>query len=220
MKKIKYLWLAVFVFTSQNIVAEEIEKNISAMYESRFIKLAIRPQSSKQQWKFIRSDNRVEKRTDDSNQIEIWQKDKNEISYFHIFKNHKRIVEYTSGDLRSLGQYPQWDLVKYIIDPEMLNKLQKVGGTKIMGYSASKYKGQLKGIDYEITWIDELKLPAFIRQLKNGSEVSVHLLSLYAQDEMPWKAIDTSQYLAMDYADLGDNEADPVWGELVLGMTK
>ena len=216
MKKFKYLWLSVLICIAQNVIADDSEQSISAAYESRFIKLAIRPQASKHQWQFIRSDNRVEKRTNKQGQIEVWKRDKGEISYSHIFIKQKRMVEYTSGDLRSLGQYPQWDLVKYIIDPEMLNKLQKIGDTKVKGYTASKYKGQLKGVDYEITWINDLKLPAVIRQVRNGSENSVHLKELYTQGEMPWKAIDTTNYLAMDYADLGDNEADPVWGNLAL----
>lgn len=214
MKKLLLFLLSVSFISQAS--AKNIEQDIVATYESRFIRMALRPQISKQQWQFMRSKNRVEKRMNNQQQIEVWEKDKNSISFTRIFNDYKRIVEYAAGDLRSLGQYPRWELIQHIINPDVLEKLQNVEEKKVLGYSATLYKGQVNGIDIEITWLNDVNLPAVIRQVSRAGETSVHLKTLDEKNKDNWPVVDTSDYLAIDYADLGDNEADPVWSKLAL----
>lgn len=212
-----FLLLAQLVFAQPSNIAIDNEQSmvpLAALYESRQIKLAIRPQTAKQQWQFRRSENRVEKHLLTEKKVELWEKYKHEISFSHIFLEHKRIVEYNAGDLRSLGQHPDWSMVQHIIDPQILKRLQKIGETKILGYQATQYKGQLNGTDFEVSWIDELQIPALIRQINRDVTYSVHLLEVYPQATSPWKKLDTEGFLAIDYADLGDNESDPLWAAL------
>ncbi|WP_198264835.1 hypothetical protein [sulfur-oxidizing endosymbiont of Gigantopelta aegis] len=197
----------------------DADKPIVALYETRQIKIALQPQLNKQQWQFWRSKNRVEKSYQEAknmhkNEIEIWEKNAQDISFSHVFLEQQRIIEYNAGDLRSLGQVPNWDRVQHLISPELLNQLTKTASLKVLGYEASQYSGQIQGVDLTVIWIDDLQLPAMIRQIKSNMTYSVHLLAIYPQEKSPWKRAEIEHFLTMDFADLGDNEADPIWASL------
>ncbi|WP_428623689.1 hypothetical protein [Sedimenticola sp.] len=199
-------------FASGRVV--EDASGIAALYETRQIQLSIRPTLAKQQWRFWRTGNHVEKSIPSIGRSEVWEKRGDEISFSHHFIDLERAVDYTSGDLKALGQYPDWDEVAHIISPSMLEKLVKVSTRRVFGYDAVVYSGQFNATDVEIVWIDELKLPALIREVHQGQEFSVHLLEIYPARKAPWSRPVTSYFKRLDYADLGDNEADPVWGRL------
>lgn len=139
----------------------------------------------------------------------VWLRDdKGNISLQRLFHKQQRSIEYAPSDLRSLGRYPEWKHRAQLVGPGLLSRLTKTDMVTVQGYKAERYQGQLNGMDIEILWLAEYRLPALVRRVVADREVSIHLLELHPLESAPWQAKDVSNYQTMDFADMGDNEAD------------
>ncbi len=101
-----------------------------------------------------------------------------------------------------------------ILPAELRDKLKYQGSTKIFGHPASLYRGNLNGADVELTWLNDVMLPAHYREISQRRDTRIELKKLYSPKDAPWKARVTTNYRFMDFADVGDNESDPVLREL------
>jgi len=188
----------------------EVYKPVAALYETRTIQLAHRPQANNQRWHLWRTASKIETQSADGSSGEVWLRDSNDnISMRRLFHKEKRIIEFTSGDLRTLSRYPEWTDRAELIEFGLLSRLKLTGTVMVLGHKAQRYQGQINGVDLEILWLAEYRLPALVRRVFAGREVSMHLLELHPLESSPWKQKDVSDYQAMDYADMGDNESDP-----------
>ena len=190
---------------------------IAAQYETRSIQLARRPQASRHRWHLLRSARQVEVWNSGGAQRQRWQRSTNgAIDYSRIFLQPRKSVDYTAGDLRSLGRYPDWGQLTGVIDPAVLRQLTPSGNVEVLGRQAERYLGQVNGVDMEIWWLSDLELPALVRRVHGDREVSIHLLDLQTGGAASQSFVDTGSYDHLDYADLGDMEADPFVQKLQL----
>ncbi len=190
---------------------------IAAQYETRSIQLARRPQASRHRWHLLRSARQVEVWNAGESQRQRWQRaDPGAIEYSHLFTGARKSVDYTAGDLRSLGRYPDWKQLTGVIDPAVLRQLTRSGQVAVLGRQAERYLGQVNGVDMEIWWLAEVQLPALVRRVYGDREVSIHLLDLQTGEAVSPSFADSGDYDHLDYADLGDLEADPFVQQLQL----
>lgn len=183
---------------------------VVALFETRIIRLARRPQSSQARWYWRRIPGRIVIQSAEGTSAEIWKRgDSGEISYHHVFFRDKKVVDYTAGDLRALGRYPDWQALASLIKPALLSRLKNTGTVRALDRQAERYQGQLDGVDYEILWLRQAQLPALVRQIQGDTEISLHLLELNPLTEAAWLPFDIRSFERLDYADLGDKEADP-----------
>lgn len=183
---------------------------LSARYETRIIQLAHRPRAENHTWYLARDAHQVEVWNEAAVRRQVWhQADDGAVDYSRLFIRERKRVDYTAGDLRSLGRYPVWAQIYSVIDPAVLSQLKLTGKVRVLGRQAERYQGQVHGVDMEIVWLPDAALPALVRRVYGDSEVSMHLVALHTGKDAPWPRIDTRDYDAIDYADLGDMEADP-----------
>lgn len=163
-----------------------------------------------QHWVFIREANRiviVRPRFD-----EVWSRDtQGQITLERVFHDARKVVEYTPGELRTLGRYPAWDSLGRVFDPAELHALQRQGTTTIDGQRAQRYVGTLHGEQVELAWLPEEGWP--LRLIRRAGKARVvYQLDGLAKGELPagWPPLrpDTG-YARYDAADYGDMEKDP-----------
>ncbi len=183
---------------------------VAAQYETRNIQLARRPKATSHRWYLLRTPRQVATWGEGRAQRQRWQRGvTGDIALSRIFPAEHKRVDYEPGDLRTLGRYPDWRRLQGIIAPGLLGRLQPSGSVAVLGRTAERYLGQVDGVDVEVLWLADLGLPALVRQVFGDREASLHLQALYTDDEAPWGFVDTANYDHLDYADLGDMEADP-----------
>ncbi len=196
-----------------------INQPLAALFESRVIVFGYRPKRYSRQWRFIRQADRVEKQMPDQQRDEVWFRDKDGSlkSYQAIYDKPRLVIEYNRSDLKSISNYPRWNLVATVLPAELRSKLKYQGAAEVFGHPASRYRGHLNGADVELTWIDDLMLPALYREIGQRRDTQVELKKIYTLGKAPWKAVVTTGYRFMDFADVGDNEADPALQALAHG---
>lgn len=185
---------------------------VAAQYETRSIQLAHRPQVQTQRWYVLRSDQQIETWAEGGSERQVWRRSADgEISHARLFPADRRAVDYSAGDLRALGRYPHWRPLAEIIDVGLLERLKDTGTVSVLDREARRYQGQVDGVDLEIWWLPQERLPGLVRRVWGDREVSTHLLALYPLARAPWPPADVHVrgFTRLDYADLGDMEADP-----------
>jgi hypothetical protein len=192
---------------------------LSGRFETDVIKFARRPIRGAYRWRFWRDEDTIETNREDTNVGERWTKTPSgKIKHVKIFHADKHAIDYETGDLKALNAYPDWQRQMTMVAPELLEELQKVEDTTFLDRPAVKYQGQVRGVDVEIVWLANEKLPAFIRRVYPDRTVSMKLLELHALQDAPSQPADSRGYHHIDYADVGDMEADPFVRKFVHGM--
>lgn len=145
---------------------------------------------------------------------ELWQKEmKNTISLTRAFDQHKRSISYEPADLSLLGKgVNSWQRKQNLLSPQLLEKgEEKTTLNAENNCVLEKYKGKIGTDDIELIWNPQLNLVinASIENKISHQKMQYDLtgLSTYPQQADFFKKI--LSYDQMDYADIGDNEADP-----------
>jgi len=180
------------------------------------------PQVQEWDWYWWRQPDRVETQDTEGNTGQIWEVSKNgQVTYWRAFHKNKRVIEYTPGDLRALGQYPDWATITKVIDPTLLTTtLKPVGKEEILGRQAQRYQGQVNGVEFEVWWLDREQVPALVRQVSETREETLRLKEIHPLQQSPWARSQIVDYTRLDYADLGDKESDPFVRSLLHGEAR
>jgi hypothetical protein len=155
-------------------------------------------------WTFIRSENCIAHTR--ANRSDIWTRMGKQVGFEQAFHDQKLLIEYAPGDVRPEHGAKNWRALAEIIDPSLLSKLKRKGSRKIAGHHTERFVGDIEGVEWEICWIPELRLPAKIVTRK-GNTISETVLKEVRHEAGP--AIIFPEYRRADYADLGDMESDP-----------
>lgn len=140
---------------------------------------------------------------------DIWRRDQaGQISFERVFHDDRTIVEYTAGELRTLGVTPVWDELASIFDPAKLQKLKPLARTA----GAASYQGKLGEEQVKVEWLDEPALPRSLLRSAHGKSVRFTLLKQPAT--LPDAIVAAHQaldhYTRLDASDFGDMEYNPV----------
>lgn len=162
----------------------------------------------------VRSADRIEYRMQ-GEPVEVWRKTPDGIARLELFAKEQRSVSWSPGDLRTIGQMPQWAQLASPINPELRTRLQRHGEVKVFGGVALRYRGEsAEGQAIALEWMDAEGLPSYYRTGKGkakSGETGAYELRLLKLERV---GVDgaftaTSDYRETDYADLGDMELDP-----------
>ena len=167
------------------------------------------------QWYLWRQGSSVEVKGQSSPIGEHWQRLKhNEVALTWLYHDHHFAVRYSPSALKLTGNQTDWTTKASIISPALLKQLKKVGDSTVLGFAAERYQGHIGQYDLDITWIPALSIPALIVQQEdtgNRQQVSrVELIQVYPYQSAPWHPPSHDTYDDIDFADLGDNEANPM----------
>lgn len=204
------IWL---LSASAPSLAQSANEGDSPAVVARF-ELSVAPAAGgplrRQTWLLWREADRVETRTKNGDG-EIWRRNpRGDVHYQRVFHRQKRTIDYTAGDLRALDAVPDWARLAHTIDPALLGaELKRIESTTALGRPAVRYRGKVRGVRQEVVWLARERLPAWMRMKYRDRTVTVRLKEVHALAQSPWPRARTNGYAATDYADIGDNEADP-----------
>jgi len=162
----------------------------------------------------VRSADRIEYRMQ-GEPVEVWRRTPDGIARLELFAKEQRSVAWSPGDLRTIGEMPQWEQLASPINPELRARLQRRGEVKAFGGVALRYRGEsAEGQAIALEWIEAEGLPAYYRTGKHkakSGEAGAYELRLRKLERVSAEGAftATSDYRETDYADLGDMELDP-----------
>lgn len=200
-------------FSATPLKTEVERPDLVATFKSEVAKRGTKPQITL--WTLRRQSNRVEMRDLRHDTGEIWRRDQHgNISFEQVFHRQRRIIDYTASDLRSLDSDPSWQRVSEIADAELFGgTLKRVGSTRALGRPAERFKGRSSEFDVEIIWLPGERLPYKVKRQSPGQRTELTLTRLAPLDD-PDAGDPTSDYLRLDYADLGDGPSDLFFRQL------
>jgi len=172
--------------------------------------------ASKSQWYFWRSAKQVEVLNEQRDFGEKWTRtDKGIIFYQAIYHDKKFILDFQPVDLKLLGQKTNWETQSTLVSSGLLAQLKKTSTSKFKQYKKVSYEGLVSGVHYKVEWLPELKIPYRIeKHEQNNKRIVTQLSELNSFDKIAHKPLDSEEYEAMDYSDIGDNESHPIVANL------
>lgn len=183
---------------------------IACRFEWRVIPAGGEEQEVRSEWFLWRRPSLIEIR-EKGGVGEVWERGLDRrISYRRVFHEERRVIEYTPGDLRALRRAPDWARLSSLVDPDLLGRdLKRSGEEERLGRRAERYRGRLDGVEVELLWLPQERIPALIREIYPDRERQLRLIEMYPLEESPWPHGRFAEYRHTDYADIGDQEADP-----------
>jgi len=148
-----------------------------------------------------------------------WHRLKNKrIATTHFFHEFKRSIEYEPSDLINARSF-SWSKQYYLLSEVTKSKIDAMADTK----SCEKIYDNKKGdTNLHVVWSDRHQLPKDIEYTSNGVVTHIRLLGISSNEQEItnlWSML--NGYQSTDYADVGDNEADPFLRKMIrLGFVK
>jgi hypothetical protein len=193
--------------TYQPTIQDSLElPTLSARYE-------IRSASHNHEWFIDRKMNVISTFNGDNQRGEIWTRDhRGDVEYTRVFMEDKKLVEYTTGELKTQNKLPDWNQLSSIFDPKVIESL-KISGEKMhFGEKVLVLEGKINNVQTTIWWIPKLKIPSYVLEKQGNVDTSMTLKEIYNQTPITWKWLDTAAYDSfsrIDASDIGDMESDP-----------
>lgn len=135
--------------------------------------------------------------------ISLWSRSGDQASLLRVFPQYQRTIWYPAGDLRALGKGADWRGVAGWQLPQENGYSSTGEGVAVVQGCEARAFGNVAGS--KVLWLAEAGLPARVEGL---SGVVWQLVSLEtvsrAESFGRWE-----QWQSTDFADVGDNEADP-----------
>jgi hypothetical protein len=139
---------------------------------------------------------------------EIWHRDEQgQVSFERVFHNEQRAVDYSAGELTTLGVQTPWPALTTFVDARLLSALRVVSRTGTGASERAKLAGVVGGDTLRIDWLPALQLPARLtRTDRAGTITEMRLVQHAAQTPANWPVPGqrSSAYLRLDAADFGD----------------
>lgn len=156
-------------------------------------------------------DTRIE--TSQQDYAEIWeQDDRQDITWKRVFHGDRKVVEYTTGQLRAQRRLPDWSALATILDQRTLAALKQRGETTVFKQPAIRYQARSGDERIEVVWLTRQSIPAKIVRSNRGATYTLELKDLRIVPDGSWPSVSEAQiqeYESIDGADLGDREYDP-----------
>ena len=156
-------------------------------------------------WYFQRSPQRVTLIRGDIE--EHWMRDdRGTVRFERVFHADQRVVDYTAGELTTLGIDVSWDALATFIDARELALLKPAGATREL----QRFSGKSAGRSVDVEWSARAGLPARLTRVAPTGRVQFDLLESHASAPAAWPVagLRSADYLHVDSADFGDMEYD------------
>ena len=166
-------------------------------------------------WYFWRTNNTVEVSNAEQSFGEKWTlSNKSAVFYQALYHDKHFLLDFQPADLKILGKKTNWELKSTLFPQAVLQKLEKKHSGKFKNYTMVHYQGTVAGVEYQVDWLPELKLPARVEKASLGQKIVTKLKEIYPLAKTPYKQLSHEKYEGMDYADIGDNESHPIVAQL------
>lgn len=193
-------------------------KEVVCLFENSVITYSRRPQMRTAEYVLWRTNDEVRRQNMEKTDVTYWKRNADgSVSYHMLLPAHERVIDYNEGDLKVLQRLQTWDEVATFGDIRaLLSQLSHDGSVEVrgLGRSAERYVGQINGVDMEIHWLPEEQVPALFRRGFHAELVTMRLVEMLDPSDSRWEPLSDAHYDRYDYADVGDNEDDPVFGFL------
>jgi hypothetical protein len=149
----------------------------------------------------------------DNKVIDLWyQSSHKQLTLSRLYAEYEQGIEYASEDILT---YPNLWLDKYQLVPQArmakLNKLEETGEGCEVVHMMSSNDGTFK-----LTWLPKLQLAKRIEQATNSGTVVWTLTEIsHDKSEIEKQFAVWQAYQTTDYADVGDNESNPVLAKMI-----
>jgi hypothetical protein len=132
-----------------------------------------------------------------------------------VLHGDKRVVEYSAGELATLGVAAEWNALASFFDARELTRMKLTSRSGSGAAQRVRYSAAAGTERVSIEWLAALQLPARIERSSAGKENRKVRYELLASGEQPlagWPlpGAGSADYLRIDAADFGDMEYDPV----------
>ncbi len=145
---------------------------------------------------------------------EVWHRDpRGLVSFERIFHDDRRAVDYSAGELATLGISTDWASLSSVVDPQVLKGLRLVSRRGTGFAERLVFAGSLAGEQYRIEWLSSMQLPErMLRTERGGRRTELVLERHVAAAPAGWPVPGTrsGDYLRLDAADFGDMEYEAV----------
>ena len=162
-------------------------------------------------WYLIRRPDQVE--TSRDRYSEVWQRDtRGELTLTRVFHQDRKLIHYTTGELRTQHRGKDWDSLNGIVAKLELQKLKRAADITYLGRPATRYIGHFGEEKIEVLWLKAEALAAKYVHTDNDRSLTLELKDLRSNPIAEWPQANPKKIEPYDYidgADLGDMEYDP-----------
>lgn len=167
--------------------------------------------SASETWYFQRSPQRVTLIRGDIE--EHWMRDdRGTVRFERVFHVDQRVVDYTAGELSTLGIDVSWDALATFIDARELALLKPAAASRGLRGAAApqRFSGKSASRSVDVEWSAHAGLPARLTRVAPSGRVQFDLLESHANAPASWPVagLRSADYLHVDSADFGDMEYD------------
>lgn len=140
--------------------------------------------------------------------ISVWQKESDSASLLRAFPGYERSIWYPAGDLRALGKGARWQGVTGWPEPEQAGFSPVEGSDAVvLGCPVQAYQN---GEQAQVLWVEQASVPARVADAAQQWQlVSIQRVSMSETFDR-WRT-----WPSTDFADVGDNEADPFLRKMI-----
>jgi len=138
------------------------------------------------------------------------------VQFRRIFHPERTEVFYSAMELKVLGKTQDWSKSFSLVAPAFLvEKLAPAGQEVLLDTPLEKYVGSVDGRKWEVLWSQRDQLAYRLRVESERGVSTTTLLERHPLDKQPWDRLRKRGYNAIDFADLGDMETNPVIGRIM-----
>ena len=156
-------------------------------------------------WYFQRSPQRITLIRGDIE--EHWMRDeRGTVRFERVFHADQRVVDYTAGELATLGVDVSWDALATFIDGRELALLKPAGGAR----APQRFSRKSAGRSVDVEWSAQAGLPARLTRVSASGRAQFDLLEWHPSAPAAWPVAGqrSADYLHVDSADFGDMDYD------------
>jgi hypothetical protein len=145
---------------------------------------------------------------------ELWQHYQGDkVALNRYFDIQQRSIEYQPNELRAAVN---WQEKYQLLADEKIAQMTKITQVGSDCYQQSEYSQVQGDRTIRLTWLPKLKLVKRL-QVSNGKGIKIWQLNSLELDQAQVRNFFTQKdsYQSTDYADIGDNEADPFLAKMI-----
>ena len=157
-------------------------------------------------WTFQRAEQRITLIRGDIE--EHWMRDeRGTVRFERVFHADQRVVDYTAGELATLGIDVSWDALATFVDSRELATLKLAGGGP---RATQRYSGKAGSRSIDVEWSAQAGLPVRLTRASADGRAHFELLESHASAPASWPipGVRSVDYLHVDSADFGDMDYD------------
>lgn len=145
---------------------------------------------------------------------EVWHRDRQGlVSFERVFHDDQRTVDYTVGELATIGVATDWAALSSLVDAQVLRSLRVVSRRGTGAAERVVLVGRAGSDAYRVEWSPALQLPTRMQRTeRNGRQTELVLEQQVAVAPATWPVVGqrSADYLRLDAADFGDMDYDAV----------